>query len=246
MKLEKILFWPDSHIPYHDKKAFNLVLKVAKDIKIQRNVILGDFADFYKVSSHSKDPSRTETHEDEVEAVIKALKEIKAIGAKRNIFIAGNHEDRLERYLMEKCPELYSSNRIDKVLKLQELGFEYVKYKENYTLGKLKITHDCGYSGRNAVFQNLASFQHSIIAGHSHRLAYIVEGNAVGEQRLAASFGWLGDTNKVDYMHKVKVLRDWALGFGLGYMDPRTGFVYVVPVPIVRYTCVVEGKLYVG
>ncbi len=61
--------------------------------------------------------------------------------------------------------------------------------------------------------------------------------------------GWLGDGEAVDYMQKVNVRKNWALGFGIGYMSPK-GIVYVVPIPIIKvgstYTCVVNGKLFEG
>jgi predicted phosphodiesterase len=57
-KLEKILLISDVHVPYHDKKAFNLVLEVGKKLKVDQVVIGGDFIDNYSVSSHDKNPNR--------------------------------------------------------------------------------------------------------------------------------------------------------------------------------------------
>ena len=105
-KLEKILLWPDTHIPYHDKKAVDLILKVAKKWKPDTIVLGGDFIDNYSVSSHDRDPNRSLKLDIEVEETIKYLKIIKELKAKKNIFIAGNHEWRLERYLMSVAPEL--------------------------------------------------------------------------------------------------------------------------------------------
>jgi hypothetical protein len=96
------------------------------------------------------------------------------------------------------------------------------------------------------VFKSLEAYQHSIVTGHSHRLAYIVEGNAAGEFKLSAQFGWLGDAQSIDYMHRDRVMKDYALGFGVGYFDPTSQYVYMQPVPIITYTCVVNGKLYKG
>ena len=79
-------------------------------------------------------------------------------------------------------------------------------------------------------------------------MQYIVEGNAVGEYKLAAQFGWLGDKSKIDYMHRAKVNKDWALGFGVGYINSETGIAYLTPVPIIqvksKYTCVVNGSYF--
>ena len=49
---------------------------------------------------------------------------------------------------------------------------------------------------------------------------------------------------EIDYMSRAKATKDWTLGFGIGYLHPKTGVAYMVPVPIVNYTCLVEGKFY--
>jgi len=205
---------------------------------------LGDFADFYAVSSHSKDPRRALDLKNEVEASKDGLKQLKALGAKNNQFISGNHEDRLERYLKDKAPELFDFISIPEILDLKKIGFQYTPYKSSYKLGKLYVTHDAGSAGRTAHLKALDTFQHNIVIGHVHRMHYSVEGNAAGEKHCSAAFGWLGDANDVDYMHKVKINRDWSLGFGIGYIEPKSGTVYLQPIPIINYTCVVEGKLY--
>lgn len=243
-KLEPILVVPDTHIPYHNQRAFDLMVKVAKDLKPKHIVIIGDFMDFYAVSSHSKDPRRATMFEEELVTGNTALDVLDSLGAKHKVFISGNHCDRLDRYLRDKAPELADIVSVPDLLKLQQRKWQFVPYRRDAEIGKLTFTHDVGVAGRNSVFKSLDTYQHSIITGHSHRLAYIVEGNAKGEFKLSAQFGWLGDASQVNYMHNAKVLKDWALGFGIGYLDPKTKLVYMTPVPIVKYTCVVNGKLY--
>ena len=241
-KLNKVLFVPDSHHPYVDKKAWSLMLLAAKKFKPDTVVVQGDFADFYAVSSHSKDPRRTQSLQDEVDAVNVALDQLDGLKAKKKIFVSGNHEDRLERYLKDKAPELFGVFSVKTLFKLRERDWIYVPYKSDIRLGKLYVTHDCGNAGRFAISKALDTFQHNVTIGHTHRMSYQVEGNAKGEAHVGASFGWLGDTRLTDYMHKVKANRDWALGFGLGYLR-SDGTMYLVPVPIVNYTCVIEGEL---
>jgi predicted phosphodiesterase len=241
--LEKILFIPDSHVPYEDKKAFALMLKAGRAFAPDHTIILGDFADFYGVSSHSKDPNRSLKLKEEMVAVKKRLDQVKAIGSPNNVYISGNHEDRLERYLMDKAPELFNFISIPKILRLKDKGFKYVPYKQAYKIGKLHITHDVSNTGRYAHYKALDTFQHNIVTGHTHRLGYAVEGNANGDRHVSAMFGWLGNVEEINYMHRVKAIRDWTLGFGIGYLEPQTGIVYLVPVPIVKGTCLIEGKL---
>jgi predicted phosphodiesterase len=243
-KLEKILFIPDCHFPYQDYAGFNLMMEVAKDFKPDHVIILGDFIDMYSVSSHDKNPKRTGRLEEEITASVKALWRVKALGAKNNVYIEGNHENRLARYLMNKAPELWDRINIPTVLALDKLGFEFIPYRSHYQLGKLFLTHDTGKAGVYAHKQALDAFHRSVIIGHTHRMGYIIQGDASGDKHVGAMFGWLGDEKQVDYMHNINAIKDWTLGFGVGYLNPKNGFVYIVPVPIVKYTCVVEGKLY--
>lgn len=247
-KLEPILLISDAHRPYHDQRAWDLVLEVGRFIKPVHLIVNGDLADFYAVSSHSKDPRRVQQLDEEIADVNFALDQLDALKAKQKKFIAGNHCDRLTRYLQDKAPQLFSMIDIPNLFKLNQRGWEYTPYKSDTKVGKLHITHDVGTAGRYAAYKALDTYQHSIVTGHTHRLSYVVEGNAVGEFKLSANFGWLGDAEKVDYMHRVMVKKNWALGFGVGHIHPTTGIAYLVPVPIItaggKYSCVVNGRYF--
>jgi hypothetical protein len=243
-RLKTVLLVPDCHHPYADRDAWELMLDVARDIQPEVLVCIGDFADFYAVSFHSKDPGRRLVFREEIEYVRERRQELDDLGAKEKEFIEGNHEYRFTRYLMDKAPEMFGVVATDSLLQLTENGWNFTPYRQHVQRGKLHYTHDTGSAGKYAVYRNLDTYGHSVVAGHTHRLAYIVEGNAKGDVRLSASFGWLGDVDRVDYMHRAKAARDWALGFGVGYEDTHTGHTFWVPIPIVDKRCVVNGKLY--
>ncbi len=207
-------------------------------------VIQGDFPDFYKISRFKKDPRREHSFEEEISDCLQGLDELDALGATRKVYLAGNHEDRLLSYLAVNAPELFGYITVPKLFGLDERGWEFVPYKESIKIGKLYCTHDAGIIGRYAVFRTADIFQHPVVFGHTHRFCYIVEGNATGEHFPAASFGWMGDINQIDYMHKVKARRDWTLGFGTGLMG-QDGNVYLQAHPIVDgKSVVVDGKEY--
>jgi predicted MPP superfamily phosphohydrolase len=235
---------PDTHSPYHDKKAWALMMKAAKEFKPDTIAHMGDLGDFYAVSSHSKDPKRIRHLKDEIIEVRKLRQELDDLKPKRKIFIEGNHENRLERYLQDKAPELFGLVSSDDLLELSENNWEYIPYRESAKIGKLYITHDTGASGKYTTMRALETFQHSVVIAHHHQCQYMILGDATGEYCVGAQFGWLGDSSKVDYMQQVKVAATWALGFGVGYHDTKTGIVYLVPCPIVDYTVCVEGKIY--
>lgn len=242
--LEPVLVVADAHRPYYDRHWWDLLLQVGHAIRPKHIVIIGDFADFYSVSAHDKNPERAHHFDEELEDVERGLDELDALGATDKLYIEGNHEDRLRRYLM-KSPEL-SGRRISTpaLLRLAERGWEFVPYKDHAVRGSMHYTHDVGTAGRTAVFRALETYQKSVVTGHTHRLAYVVEGSATGECKLSAMFGWGGDVEQVDYMTKAVARKNWALGFGVGWYDPASGFTYLVPVPVVHRTVCVSGVLY--
>lgn len=248
MKLEPVLFFGDVHRPFHDEKAWKLLLKVGRALKPKHLVCIGDYMDCYSVSSHSKDPSRVALLQEEVEDARRGLDQLDALGAKNKLFIAGNHSNRLERHIAEKSPELFGLVTIPELLQLADRGWSFTPYKKATKLGRVWLTHDVGSAGRTSNFRALDAFQHSVVTGHAHRMQYVVEGSAVGDQRVAAQMGWLGDVEQIDYMHGFNAKRCWALGFGVGYMHPVTGVMFITPVPIVKagkaYQCAVNGLLY--
>lgn len=243
-ELEPILIIPDTHVPFEDKKAFDLMLKVGKFLQPKHIVIIGDFGDFYAVSSHSKNPKRANELPEEILAANKRLDQLDALGATNKLYVEGNHEDRLRRYLQDKAPELFGTVNVKQLFQLKHRGWQHIPYQKHGRIGKLYVTHDTGTSGRYSTFKAIDTYQHSVAIGHSHRMQYIVEGNAVGEFKLGAQFGWLGDRNQVDYMQVAKINSSCALGFGVGFLDPKTGIVYLQPIPIINYSCVVNGKLF--
>jgi hypothetical protein len=218
------------------------------DWKPDMLVVQGDLADFYKISRFSKSGDRSLTFKDEVDDCNVALDDLDSLGAAEKLFVEGNHENRLVAYLSDKAPDLFEYLSVQELLKLKERNWDFLPYKESTQIGKLWVTHDAGFVGRYAVFRTADTFQHSVVTAHTHRLCYMVEGNATGEHFVSASFGWMGDVTKVDHMHRVKALRDWTLGFGTGLLDEKTGIVYLTPHPIINvgkaHSVVVAGKEY--
>jgi predicted phosphodiesterase len=239
---ERILIVPDTHVPFHDERAFQVMLAGAAVFKPTTIVILGDFVDFYSVSFHSKNPSRKTSLMDEVAAARSQLAKLDQLGAIRKVYISGNHEYRLERYLAEKAPELAECVDVQSLLQLNENGWEWVPYRSHIQIGKLFFTHDTGAAGRDAHVRAGATFEHSVAIGHTHRVATHYFGNAAGESHVAAMLGWLGDRSQIDYMNPIKVFKDWQLGFGVAFVEP-TGVTHLSAIPIIDYKAVVCGQL---
>jgi predicted phosphodiesterase len=244
--LERILIVPDTHVPYHDRRATDLVLQVGEAWKPDRLLHNGDLGDFYEISDYVKDPTRAYDFDAEVEECRAFRAQLDALGAKRKDITLGNHEDRLPRYLKKQAPKLFSQVTADKLLELSANGWNVTPYEDSLRIGKVHFTHAGSSNGRYSTARALDEFQESVVVGHNHAQMWLVEGDALGNHHVGAQFGWLGDEKYVDYTKRVKVRRKWSLGFGLGYHNKSTGTIYLVPCPIVKYRCMVEGVEYRG
>jgi hypothetical protein len=238
--LERIFIYPDTHCPYQDKRALALAHKARLHFKPDHTVILGDFADFYAVSSHSKAAGRLASLEAEVEAVNHQLDIIDRHKDQRH-FISGNHEFRLERYLNEKAPELFGLISIPGLLMLKDRGWSYTPYGEAMRIGHMNFTHDEGSSGPTAHMRARETFGGNVVIGHCHSAGIHYSGTTRGKTHVGASFGWLGDVKEINYLSRVKASK-WTHGFGIGHKEAN-GTVHLQMIPIIDGRCVVNGQL---
>jgi predicted phosphodiesterase len=218
-------------------------MRVASYLKPETLVLLGDFLDGETLSLHEPDEPGSRDFQDELASVQAALMQLDRIGASRKIYVEGNHEQRLSRYLARNAPALFRSLKLPQLLELEKNGWEWVPYRTSTMVGKIHVTHDTGSAGMNAHRASAKAFFGSAIIGHSHRLSYEVTGRFDNTPYLSAMFGWLGDAKQAaKYLHEAKSA-EWVHGFGIGYQE-SSGFVHVQPVPIVNGRCVVEGRLF--
>lgn len=241
--LEKILIIPDTHVPFEDGAAFAVLMAAARVFRPDTIVFLGDFADFCSVSFHPRTLGvRGYTLEEEVAAVNARLDEVEALGASRVVFVKGNHEHRLERYLSEKAPELFGLVDTAALFRFTARGWSVVEYRHHLKIGKMHFTHDVGHAGIYAHRQSRMAYEGNVVIGHVHRCSMEVAGTSKGPSHVGIALGWLGDKKAIDYMHAAKASQ-WTLAFGIAYHERDTGNVHVVPIPIVDYRCVIEGHL---
>lgn len=244
-KLQSVIICPDVHRPFHNKDAWALLLKTVKIVQPDKFIILGDFGDFYSISSHGKNPQhRNLLLVDEVASVEEGLDELDALLPKKctKDFIQGNHEWRFDRYIQERAPDLYGLTDTAKLFDLKRRGWRYTPYHHSVRIGKVFYTHDTGKAGANAHRQAERAFSDNAVIGHTHRMALEVSGNSGGKPHVCGMFGWLGDIDAAEYMHLINARRDWTLGFGTGHMK-ADGTTFLQMHPIVNNEVCVDGQL---
>lgn len=245
--LECALIIPDTHRPYHDRRAYKLMIKVAKSLKkyIKEIVILGDYADFYCVSSHQRHPTVLNLLQDEVKDVISGIKELEELFPRaKKVFIEGNHEYRLERYLVSQAPALFGVTETENVLKLQNWKFVPYGPNQKYKIlgSKLVARHEpLGSSAKATASKSLCS----LVYGHIHRIEESHLVGLDGTNHVVFSVGWLGDKRMDKIFGYTKGHQQWQLGFGLAWVDTATGYFYHQKIHILdNYTCLVNGVLF--
>lgn len=241
---ERWLFIPDTHVPYHNKAAWRLALAVARALRPDGVCILGDFLDCYAVSFHEKSPSRVSRLADEIAATDECLAELEAATPNaRRVFVEGNHENRVNRYIASQARALHGMPglTIREALRLDERGWAWVPYHEHCTIGDTAVTHDGGRAGVYAVRQTMMAMGQSLIIGHVHRVASQHESTLDGRAMVGHSFGWLGSHAEVDYRHRALARREWPHAVGVGTIDAG-GVLHSHAVPFVGGRAIVFGQ----
>jgi hypothetical protein len=247
----RVLVLPDLHIPYHDKESTLAAMRCGKDFGCDTVVLNGDLADFFSISFWEQDP-RKRGLKKEIKLVRQFLGALRAaFKDARIIYKAGNHEERWERYLTVKAPELLGVPEFDlsrvyeldywdededgrKVLKKGPLGIEpMIGEKRPVRLGSLNLLHghEYGNAVTNPVNPARGLFLRSkafAMCSHYHQSSYHSESTVEGKNIACWSTGCLCD------MHpEFQPLNKWNLGFALvevaesGKFDVHNKFVGV-------------------
>lgn len=139
----RLLDLPDVHVPYHDERALSLALEFGDSYKPTHVLFSGDLADFFSVSKWEKDPRKRDLASELVTAR-------NVIGHVRGrypdaqlIMIEGNHENRWDRYLTLKAPELFGvpEFQLPAVLHLDEFGVRLVRDMQPLQIAQLYVVH---------------------------------------------------------------------------------------------------------
>ena len=224
IKQSKVLIISDLHFPYQDNKSIELALNYGLDKKANCILINGDLLDLPNCSRHEKD-WRMRSVNDEFNAVRQFLVSLrKAFPNAKIVFKHGNHDERWEKYLYVKAPELFdvSDFQLEVLLKLGELKIETVKDKRPIKIGKLTALHGHelagGAGGVNPARSTFLKTLDNVIVGHYHKTSTNTETTMTGNVISVHSTGCLCGLNPL-YMP----INKHNLGFAYVELDIKTG-----------------------
>jgi predicted phosphodiesterase len=196
----KVGILSDIHCPYHDDVALRAAVDHLHEHEIDALLLNGDFADFYSISRHEKNPKHRNflAELEQVQQLLRWLRgefpEIKIVAK------AGNHEERWEKWLWQHAPELSTSPimGLDNWLALTELGIDLVGEKRIITCGGLPVLHghEKGNGISSPVNQARGAYMrlhHTVLEGHGHRTSIHSEPDMMGKETVCFSTGCLCD-----------------------------------------------------
>lgn len=228
------------------------MIEVAKDLEklygISEINIMGDFLDFLWLGLHPKMPSLMsvkETLKDEIYQGIKKLEELRRLFPKATInYIEGNHEYRLVRYIVAKCPELYDLFTLSDILQFDRLSINHIpfgRHQKHSCLGtSYSLRHQPYNMGKNCASATAHNKGISLGFGHTHRKQTYKVKRADGTEVECRSLGWLGDSSApvFDYVDH----DDWSSGFEIVYVYGDQWFPQYVDIKDGKAVC--NGFLY--
>jgi predicted phosphodiesterase len=161
-------------------------------------VLIGDFLSMNCLSEWDKNKRAKlegKRYKLEIEAGNRALDlaQLDALNPSCVVYIEGNHENRLTRYL-EYDPTFEGWSCIPEDLELSTRGVVWVPYKECFTINGISFTHiPIASNGKaignpNVAQKALRLFNGSVVFGHTHTLDHAAEhrhGSAHLNQSLA-------------------------------------------------------------
>lgn len=235
----RTLILSDIHIPHHDPQA----LEIALDYGLKKNptlvILNGDCMDHYALSDFEKDP-RQRDFPAEVRAGKYFLKGLrKRFPKARLLFKAGNHEERLDRYLRLKAPDLLGIPEFEweAIFGLTEQKIEYIKDKRPIRLGKLNVMHGHEWpTGISSPVNPARGFflraKTHVLGGHYHQASQHSERSLEQTVVSAWSTGCLCDLHPA-----YRRINSWGLGFAFVETDKAGAFQ-------VENLRIINGKIY--
>lgn len=169
----------DAHISEKDNLLrFKAMEKVVKKFKPHLILLIGDFLTVDCLSAWDKNKKKVmegKRFKKEMDKGNMALDIIQGFHKGKIVYLEGNHEDRVERYL-DLIPTFDGVVNIPIQLKLAERGIQWVKYKDFVNINGISFIHipisgnGRPISGADMTGKALKMFNNSVVFGHTHSL----------------------------------------------------------------------------
>lgn len=197
----------DIHIPFQDDRAVSAFIKYCKEKQPEAVVLNGDILDMFMLSRFTKGEGRNPLEEMTMcQGFLDSLR--KAVPNSEIYYVIGNHENRLEKYVLTKAPELAS---------LIEDVFTIIKTSDYKVRGCASVTFNDNFvckhgtllgnkSGLSAI-KEMENAYMSGATGHTHRLCKYIA------RKSGRKFVWLETGCLCNLNPEYMINPNWQAGF---------------------------------
>lgn len=243
----KWLVCSDIHFPKEDKRAVELLLKVAKWFKPDAIDLAGDIDDAECTGRWVEGtPFEMVSIKSGAEPTKEFLSELARIcpNAEDKHFHGGNHDFyRHEKYLLKHSPNTLEYVTPDILYGLNNSGFEWHDYDRPPVerLGGIFVHHGESISKHSAesVRNDVQNYMVPLIRGHSHRAGVFYQTFPLaGIEIEGYEIGHLTSPN----LHTYQTQHNWQQAFLTGHVVD--GVAHLSLHRIKEYSCVVDGKIF--
>lgn len=238
----------DQQAPYHDPKLHSLFLQWLSVNKPDRGVLIGDTIDLPDISRHPDNPEWGATTQECIDAAYLLLREyVQSSEETRWTKLAGNHDERLRRAVIDRLSDLYGLRRaavpglpqspaildVAHLLRLDELGIDYVLPNGGYNNAHIQLSPYLAArhgwiatknSGSSAM-KTLEHLGYSVVVGHCHRQSLVFKTKHDLDGTVQTLVGAeIGCMCKIDDGLGYAVAPDWQAGFATAVIFPSGKF----------------------
>lgn len=239
-RTETALVIPDVHSPYEHKPAIEVAKQIAKDIRPDHLVFLGDCFDAEYLGRWTKATVE--------EGIYKTLEEIDHF--KKHVFepltkaakkadvywLGGNHDMQRIKDVIEELPDR------KKQLDLQAMfpGVRMCEYNEYIKIGKLHFTHGT-YTNSHHSKKTAESYMVNIMYGHTHDYQTYTKHTPLDQQAITAMS--VGSVCSMNPKYMKNRPHNWIHMIAVVYFQKNGNFT-AYPIPIIDDKTIFNGKLY--
>lgn len=207
--ISKVFIIPDTHFPFHNKKAYRKMMKIIRREKPNVVIQIGDLLDQYTFSKYSR--SMSISPEQDIRKGLmyadKMWKDIKKIVPRAKCYqLLGNHDVRIAKRISEKLPEL--AEVFDFTDLYQFKGVESLDSDRDY-LEIDGVVYVHGWLSKT--IDHAKYFNKPTVHGHRHRPAI----EFAQSDLWSMDVGYLADKESLPLNYTMSKHSKWTLACGM-------------------------------
>jgi predicted phosphodiesterase len=231
----------DIHYPFDDSRAVNIMLKIQQHCRPETVILNGDILDFAELSHFTRDKLEDKPIRESITDACELIEKLQRYSDV--VYHMGNHEARLQKYLLSNAPEVEHLIKFNKLINtelnipikiVESIGRDTM---EKYFDDQLLVGHFNRVSRYSAYTAKMLveDYKVNIVQSHTHRLGNFF---TTGVDRIYQGHeaGCLCDVHPV-YTHSP----NWQQGFLMCY-DAFN----IETVRIRDGECLYRGRMYKG